>query len=431
MELHSENAEEAIIGVCLTYPEKLEKIVSAIKPSEFYKERNKIIFRSIVEMYGRKENIDLITLVDDLRRTKELDMVGGAAEISSMTDQAASGANIDHYMAIVREMSQRRLIQAVSRILIERSQEQSESVENLIAFADSKFLEIAERKDSATKHISEYSIEVIKELEEDYNRKGELKGVPTGLKELDSMTCGFQKSDFIVVGARPSVGKTAIELQMSLEAALIKGLKVGFFSAEMKGTKLIRRMLSNITAVSGTAMKKGMLTASQFADINHGMERLFRTNIYLNDTSNIHISTLESEARRMKKNYGIDALFIDYLGIIRHPDKIDRWRQMLDISQRLKKLARELDIPVVCAAQLGREADSQEPSLSNLKESSQIEADADVVIFLHRDGEQDQHEEKIKLIVAKNREGAVGRFNVIHKKAYGKMVEVAKDNYGN
>jgi replicative DNA helicase len=428
MELYNVEAEEAIIGICLGYGNKIDSIIAAIRPNEFYKERNKIIFKAIVEMFGRRETIDLITLSDTLRREKTLDMIGSSAEISRISSLLASGSNWQHYAGIVREMSQRRSIQAVSRSLIEKAQLASESVESLMSFADSAFLEIAERKDSGYKHISEYAVEVLAELEEDYKRKGKLKGIPTGLPELDTMTCGLQPTNFVVIGARPSVGKSSIEVQMMLEAALIDNRKVGFFSAEMKASKLIRRMLSNITEVSGTAMNKGMLTQSQFADINAGMERLFSKNIYMNDTSNIHISELESEMRRMKKNHKIDIAFIDYLGIIRHNEKGDRWKLMLDISQRLKKLARELDIPVVCAAQLGREADNQEPNLSNIKESSQIEADADIIMFLHRDGAQDQIEEKLKLIVAKNREGAVGRFEVIHKKAFGKMIEVSKQS---
>lgn len=429
MELYNVEAEEALIAICLGYCKKIDSIISAIRPNEFYKERHKLIFKAIVEMHARREDIDLITLSETLRREKTLEMIGGSAEISRISSSGLSGSNWQHYAGIIREMSQRRAIQAVSRALVERAQDPSQSVESLMSYSDSAFLEIAERKDSGYRHISEFAAEVIAELEDDYNRKGKLKGIPTGLKELDSMTCGFQPTNFIVIGARPSVGKSSIEVQMILEAALIDGKKAGFFSCEMKGSKLIRRMLANITAVSGSAMNKGMISSTQFADINHGMERLFKSNIYMNDTPNIYISELESEARRMRKNHQVDIIFIDYLGIIRHNEKGDRWKLMLDISQRLKKLARELEIPIVCAAQLGREADNQEPNLSNIKESSQIEADADIIMFLHREGEQDQIEEKLKLIVAKNREGAVGRFDVIHKKAFGKMVELVKDDY--
>jgi replicative DNA helicase len=431
MELFNVEAEQAIIGVCIQFPDKLSGIISALSSSMFYKEKHKHIFKSICELSGRRENVDLITLIEELRKNKLIDLVGGAVALSEMSDNVPSGSNVNHYINIVREMFQRRSIESLARNMIDLVSDPSSSVDSMMSMIDSKCLEIVERKTSDTKHISEFGAKVFEELEEDRNRKGGLKGIPTGLKELDILTCGLRKQSFIVIGARPGTGKSTIEFQMAVEAALMAGYRVGFFSAEMSGTQLIRKMTSNVSGVSGSAVDKWFLTHVQEVDYLNAIEKLFQTNIYINETSNIGIAVLESEARRMKKNFGIDILFIDYLGLIKHPENIDRWRQMVDISQRLKALAKELDIPVVCASQLTREADKREPIMSDLAESKQIEADADVIIFLHQPEKQEENrapdEDEIVLIVAKNRPGQKGRFRVMHKKAIGRMVQIDHD----
>lgn len=428
MEMHNLEAEENIIGACLLDNVYIEKASELLQPNDFYRQAHQMIFKAIVDLYSRKEAADQITVCDELRKQRKLDLIGGSAEVSKIANVAFSGANLGHYAKIVVEMRNRRLLMACTASIISMIQDESQDIDGIVEFYDKTMVLVADRKSQEYQHISEFMTSVVDDIKLDYELKGRLKGITTGLPKLDDLTSGFQNSDYVLIGARPSVGKTALELQSLIEAALKSHKISGFFSLEMPAIKIIRRMISNIGNISATSIRKGSLTNAQFSDIQDAQDKIGNAPIYINETPSILISDLESEARRMKSHHGIEIIFIDYIGLIQHPNqKLERHRQVAEVSMRLKALARELNIPIVVASQLTRDDEGKMPTLRSLSESKQLEQDADLVIFLHRDGPPDSHEDKLKLILAKQRDGTSGIFDIIHKKAYGKMVQEEYD----
>lgn len=428
MEMHNTEAEQSIIGACLLDNIYIARAIELVKPSDFYKQAHQHIFQAICELNARKECSDLVTVCEELRKQKILDIIGGAPAVSALTDAMPSGANIKFYAEIVVEMKNRRLLLACAQAVANQCQDESKTVEEIAEYFDRTMVLIADRKIEGYKHVSEFMPDVIDDIQADYELKGRLKGIPTGLDELNKITSGFQKSDFVIIGARPSVGKTAIELQALIEASVRAGKRCGMFSLEMPAVKIIKRMISNLGNVSANSIRSGMLSTVNFADISNAQDQLCNAKIFINETSGMKISDIESECRRMKSKENVEIIFLDYIGLIRHPnDKMQRWQQMAEISTRMKDLCRELKIPIVCAAQLTRDDADKMPTLKSLSDSKQLEADGDVIIFLHRDGPPEVHEDKLKLIVAKQRDGATGIFDIVHKKAYGRMVDDTTD----
>ena len=428
MDLFNIEAEKVICGVCLFYPKSVEDIIEQINYDEFYSSKYGKIYQAISELFHSKQFIDYNTVADLLRNKGELDLIGGAVTITEAVDSAASPANIKYYTSLVRQLRNMRFYRELGRLLIEKSEEPGQTTELMTEIIDKAQLKIEHYESGDYIHVKDLMPLVMTDILADRERKGKLKGVPSGIPALDYLTSGFINGTYWVLGARPSVGKTASALQMIISAALQEG-SVGFFSSEMDKISIGTRMLCNLALADSNALRQGMGKKIEYADLDSMSEKLSKTNIVIDDTPNINITKLESRARRMVKKNKVKIIFIDYIGLITHSNKnFKKYEVVSEISRRIKGLARELNIPIVALSQLGRDAEGKErPSMAKIRDSGEVEQDADGIILIHRPGEKDADEERLEFLLEKQRNGPVGIVNILHKKRYGRMVQVDQD----
>ncbi len=436
---HNNDAEKAVLGAVMLDTEALEIVLDYLRADDFYRAAHQKIFEIIMQLDGNHDPLDIITVTDMLKREQALDACGGTSYISELTSSVPSSANVGYYAQIVQSASvKRRLIRASSKIM-EQSYSDIEDHKEILADAEKLIFDILEG--NQVKGGYRTSIDVINEtinmIEKLYQAGGDYTGVPSGFPELDKMTSGFQPSDFIVIGARPSVGKTAFALSIVNYMAL-KKIPVGFFTLEMAGRSVMQRLLSMESRIDLQKIRSGLLKHSHFHSLTEAAARLYEAPLFIDDTPNIKLLDLRAQARRMKKNEQVQAIFIDYIGLV-EPEvrgNVPRHEQVAIVSRSLKALARELDIPVICLSQVGRQSEGKEPNLADLRESGSIEQDADVVLFIHRDrGEGDQEQEDTKrlletdVILAKQRNGPVGHFKLGFNKRYTRFESLTRGDY--
>jgi replicative DNA helicase len=433
------DAESAIIGALLLNFEsaQLNILDEHLRAEDFYKQAHQLIYKAVKELNDAGSVVDIITLGNYLRSSDELDKTGGIAYISTLIERAPSSAYLPHYAKIVAEQAlRRRLIEASNNISYD-AHDQTKDVPQVLEFAEQAIFNLSQgRRINAYKNSQQLIKTTINLIEERKDSKKLYTGVPTRFGRLDDMLSGLQSAEMIIIGARPSIGKTAFALSMLDNIAVQQGnneaVAAGFFSLEMSGSLLMQRLLSSRSRVDGNRIKRpNILSAKEWGAINDAAALLYDSFILIEDTPNITLSNLRSQARRMKAKEDIKVLFIDYLGLITVEERnLPRHEQMSLVSRSLKGLARELDIPIIVLSQLRRDAEGNEPGLADIRESGSIEQDADVVMFLHRermntreDREPDDHEEVIetKLIVAKNRNGPVGTIKMAFIPRYARF----------
>lgn len=416
---HNKDAEKALLGAALIDREAAASSLELLLSDDFYVKAHSLIFEAVGYLSNNGEVVDLITITDELKRRDCLDASGGVGYVAALTSQVPTTANVPFYAKIIKGLSVRRKLLKISNGLIAKAYDESEDPQELLADAEKMIFDIADESSSSGNYMPASAIvnDAINMLEKLYHSGGDYSGVPSGFSELDNHTSGFQKSEFIIIGARPSVGKTAFALTMAANIAIKKHIPVGFFTLEMSGKSLMQRLFSSEARIDSKKIRSGMLKNSDFTKITEAAGRLYEAPLYIEDTPNIKLLDLRAKARRMKKNEDIQIMFIDYIGLIEseHKGSIPRHEQVAEISRSLKSLARELDIPVVCLSQVGRQSEGKEPSLADLRESGSIEQDADVVMFIHkkRDTEKDIAEEnkaviETDIILAKQRNGPIG-----------------------
>lgn len=429
-EIRNDDAEINILGILMEYPDSIHEITGKLTKDDFYHARHKLIFEAMCQLQDDRVMLDSGVVIEKLRATNKLDLCGGSGYVSGLTSGIVSKANLGWYITNAVEARNRRVLEALGADLGRMSAQQDLSVEQVLEHADKMTTSIFDRQEDGYKKASEYAAPFIAEKEANFANRGKLKGVPTGLKWIDDLTGGYCESDFVLIGARPSVGKTTFLLQGIVEAGLRHNMPIGVFSLEMPGVKILNRMCANIEGIHGNSIKSGMYGGPQFAAFNNFAEMLIRSNIVINEKGGIYINELEAEVRKMKRKDKVRAIYIDYLGLIRHPnEKLERWRQVSDISIRLKNLTKELKIPIICVVALGRDDENKLPTLKSISDTKQLEYDADLVIFLHRDGEPNPTDDRLKMIVAKQRDGDLDMSDIVHKKGYFKMIELEKDNF--
>ena len=425
---HNDEAERATLGAVLLDPESLGVVLRFLRPDDFYTGAHKKIFQSIINLFNRGEAIDLITLTDDLRSTGVLDNVGGAGYVSTLTSVVPTSANVEYYAKIVQDNSTRRSLSRIAAELVASSHDDTRDCREVVEDAERKIFDITDRHQSGSYQgageVVSVTIEAIEKL---IHSKESYTGVPSGFAGLDGMTSGFQKAEFIVLGARPSVGKTALALNMAANIAIHRRVPVGFFTLEMSSMALMQRLLSSEARLNSQHLRTGLIKPS---DVHHLMEaasKIYEAPLYIDDTPNIKLLDLRAQARRMKAHEDIKILFVDYIGLIEPESRgnVPRHEQVAEISRSLKALARELEIPVVCLSQVGRQSEGKPPTLADLRESGSIEQDADVVMFLHRERGTEKEDEQnslvTDLIVAKQRNGPVGPTKLAFLKQYTKF----------
>lgn len=431
---HNDEAEIATLGALLLDPEALSTVLQYLRVDDFYKTVHKKIYQAILDLFTKSEAIDLITVAENLKEKGELQSAGGASFISGLTSSVPTSANVEYYAKIVQTCSLRRNLARIASEIVADSYQESLDVKYLVEEAERQIFDITDRQHvghyQEAKDIVTRTVEAIEKL---YHTKESYTGVPSGFSELDNLTSGFQNSEFIVIGARPSVGKTALALCMAAHMSIKNKIPVGFFTLEMTSMALMQRLISSEARIESSKLRTGLLKPSDFHKLTEAAGKIYEAPLYIDDTPNLRLLDLRAQARRMKSQHNISIIFIDYITLItsEHID-LARHEQIAEVSRSLKALARELNIPVVALSQVRRETEGKRPTLADLRESGSIEQDADVVIFLHRKRpeaptEEEEYETGIEteLNVAKQRNGPVGTLRIAFVAPYTKFEALA------
>lgn len=387
--------EKAYLGSVIQRADALQEY--RLAPSDFSVPFNQKVMRAILDVEQEGATPDIVVVGAKFHG-------GDKARIAELTD--AFSSNVKFYYEQVREASRRRRLRLLGQKLVEQSVAQDS--EQTLQDIEQALLEIHSDTHAGYAPIGDFVHDAISAIEAAYNRKGALSGLPTGFSLLNAYTDGFQPEEVVIVGARPGTGKTAISLNM-VHAMTHAGHSVGFFTAEMSGRQLVQRLMSSLSGIAHEKLRSGMLTQSEFKGLQEAAETIYNKRVCVNETPNIKLPDLLNEARRMRRRNDIEAVFIDYMSLVTHPKAdLPRHEQVADVSRNMKRIARELQVPVVVLSQVTRDTQSKPPTLANIRESGAIEQDADVVLFLHPSGDAANGVQPVDLIVAKNRNGPAG-----------------------
>ncbi len=422
------DAEQSILGGILLENNALNGVIEVLGPDDFYSEAHRKIFSAILDLSERNEPFDLVTLSNILHDKKELDAIGGEVYLAALVDRVPSAANIIYYAKIVKEKAiLRRLIGAATEIL-DRSYDPGAEVENVLDQAEHAVFEISEHKVKPSFYpMKEIIKDSFKTLESLFERKALITGVSTGYGKLDELTSGFQKSDLIIIAARPSMGKTAFALNIAQYAAIEQKIPVAVFSLEMSKEQLAFRMLASESRVDAQRLRKGFLGEMDWPKLTMAAGRLSEAPLYIDDTPSISVLEMKAKARRLKAENDLGMIVLDYLQLMRGRDStLPREQEISEISRSLKALAKELDVPVVALSQLNRQVElrsDRRPHLADLRESGAIEQDADVIIFIYRDEVYNKSEDNpergfAEIDVGKQRNGPTGKIKLTFLKEY-------------
>ncbi|KXZ40735.1 replicative DNA helicase [Alkalithermobacter thermoalcaliphilus JW-YL-7 = DSM 7308] len=432
---HSVDAEQSVLGAILLDKDAMVLVSEVIVSDDFYKDAHKEIYDAMLYLYSKSEPIDLITLTEELKRRNTLDIVGGISYITSLSTIVPTSSNVKYYVDIVKEKSILRKLIKSSQEILELGYSESENIESILEKAEKSVFSISQEKTSDNlKPINEVLMDTYDMLEELYKNKGKITGITTGFTDLDRKTNGLQRTDLILIAARPAMGKTAFSLNVAQNAALKGNASVAIFSLEMSKEQLIQRILSAQANIELNKIKNGTLNEQEWPKLIEAMGVLSKLNIYIDDTPGITIRELRSKCRKLKIEKGLDLVLIDYLQLMEGDSKSEsRQQEISKISRSLKILAKELDCPVIALSQLSRAPElrsDHRPILSDLRESGAIEQDADIVMFLYRDEYYHPDSEKKNIgevIIAKHRHGETGTVELVWFGEFQKFHNLAKD----
>ena len=436
--------EEAVLGALMLERDAVNEVIEILSPQSFYRENHQKIYAVIMELFNDSEPIDILTVTAKLRKKSELDLIGGAYYISYLTNRVASSANIQFHARIVSQKHILRELIRISSETIRQAYEESTDVFNLLDKAEADLFTVAQgniRKDfSAMSDVIKESIESIEAARK--NTDG-VSGAPTGFAALDRVTSGWQKSDMIVIAARPGMGKTAFVLSMARNMAVDFNVPVAIFSLEMASVQLVNRLISGETGIKGEKLRKGNLEDHEFTQLHTRIKKLSTAPIYIDDTPSLSVFELRAKARRMKQKHDIQCIIIDYLQLMTAggDNRGNREQEISMISRTIKTIAKELNIPIIALSQLSRAVETRggdkKPLLSDLRESGAIEQDADIVSFIYRpeyyDIQQDEDGNSTQgigqIIIAKHRNGALETVSLKFVKDFAKF-ENLDTSYG-
>lgn len=432
-------AEQAVLGAMLISEDAVNEALEMLEDDDFYRSSHQSIYRAIREVYDSGQPVDVITVAAALRvRDHSLEGVGGADYLADLAAAMPTALHVNQYATIVREKALLRRIIAVAGDIVEEGYNQDLSAGDVLAEAEKRILELSQfQKTRDFTHISDVLETTFERIEQLYNSDGNITGVGTGYAELDRMTSGFQRSDLIIVAARPSVGKTAFALNVAQNVAVRNGLPVAIFSLEMSKDQLVQRMLCAEAYIDGHKLRNGTLDDEDWPKLSMGVSTLSNAPIYIDDSPGITVPEMRSKLRRLKIEHGLGFVVIDYLQLIhgRRTQGDNRQQEISEISRTLKQLARELEVPIVALAQLSRSVEQRQdkrPMLSDIRESGSIEQDADIVAFLYREDYYDPESERqniIEIIIAKQRNGPTGKIDLVFLKNYNKFVNLEKQHH--
>lgn len=432
---HDIEAEQAVIGSMLTDKDAVASCIEVLKEEDFYREDNRAIYLAILNLYNRAEPIDIITVKAELESMGKFEQVGGLEYLAELPEKVPTTANAMKYIKIVEEKSMlRRLIKTANEI-IELGYDPTEDVEDVMENAEKKIFNIMQDKNQkGYTPIKDVLVDSFTQLEELYNRKQHITGVPTGFSELDYKTAGLHGSELILIAARPAMGKSAFALNIATNAALRDNVPVAIFSLEMSKEQMVNRILCSEAMVDSNKVRTGKLEEEDWAKLAGAIGPLSDSQIYIDDTPGISVMEIRAKCRKLKLEKNIGLVVIDYLQLVQASNKRNgsREQEISEISRSLKILAKELDVPVVALSQLSRAVEQRpdhRPMLSDLRESGAIEQDADIVMFLYRDDYYNEESEKkdiAEVIIAKHRGGSTGTVDLLWMGNYTKFVNLEK-----
>jgi len=430
--------EEAVLGAIMLERDAILTVLDIVEPRSFYKEAHQQIYEVAQSLSMRENPIDLLTVTEELRKLEKLEAVGGAVYIAQLTSRVGSAAHLEYHARIVAQKYIQRELIRVSSDIQERAFDEGTDVDDLLDYSERELLNIAEG------HIKKETIKLsnllktaLEQIEEAGKSKDSLSGVPSGYTRLDRLTSGWQKSDLIILAARPSMGKTAFALSMARNMAVDHNRPVAFFSLEMSSIQLVNRLIIGETHLASDKIRTGRLENYEWEQLEYKIKDLEKAPIYVDDTPAISIFEFRAKARRLKQKYDIQALVIDYLQLMTgSKESGSREQEVSHISRSLKSVAKELDIPIIALSQLNRSVEmrsgNKRPQLSDLRESGAIEQDADLVLFIHRpeyygidvDEEGNSLQGIAEIIVSKHRNGPVGDVQLKFIREYAKFVDL-------
>ncbi len=432
-----------MLGAMLIDKEAIAKATEVLSADDFYREAHRVIFSAMLELYNKNEAVDMVTVTEILKRDNKLEDIGGIAYITSLANVVLTAANVKYHAEIVAEKSVLRQLVRVSTEIAAMGYEANDDVGTLLDTAESRILEISNRKKKADfTPINDILMDSVQSIESLLQNKGGLTGIPAGFADLDKLTSGLHPSDFIILAARPSMGKTALALNIVQNVALRAHKAIGgeprsvaFFSLEMSKEQLVNRMLCAEAGIDSQRLRVGEMHDEDWTHLWDACDTMSRAKIYIDDTAGITAMEMRSRARRLKAEHGLDLIVVDYLQLMQGSGKRnnsgDRQQEVSEISRSLKALARELDVPVLALSQLSRSVESRQvkrPMLSDLRESGSLEQDADIVAFLYREDYYNPETENkhTELIIAKHRNGPVDTVNLFFQKQFTKFVGFTK-----
>ena len=422
-------AEESVLGAMLIDKEAISRAMSILKSQDFYRDAHRHVFSAIVNVFDQRGSVDLVTVGEELRSRGSLEAVGGIGYVAGLAHGVPTAANVEHYANIVREKAMLRSLINTATEIGSRAYDPGEDPAKLLDDAERMVFEVAGRQGRRSFYsLKEVLSTTLDRLNAAHLKKTELVGIPTGLGDFDLMTSGLQRSDLIIIAARPSMGKTTLLLQLALSAAKA-GVPVAIFSLEMAREQLGVRILCAEGGIDALRARDGKLDDQDWVNVSAAVQRLSEAPIYIDDSSNLSVMDLRTKARLIQSEVGLGLLIVDYMQLMYSRGRFEnRQQEISEISRLLKGLARELKIPVVVASQMSRAVERREdrrPMLSDLRESGSIEQDADVVCFIHHDPKQ-ENQNMCELIIAKQRMGPTGAIEAFFQKEIGRFRAIAK-----
>ena len=433
-------SEKALLGSIMLKPEILNEIVTIVSHDSFYAEKHRIIYKTMLELFGKNEPIDLLSMSSKLKEKNMLEKIGGRSYLAELVNIVPSAGNAKHYADIVQKKGTMRNLIEAADFISELGYDEAQELEEMLDRAEKKIYEVTE---SPTLHkfveLKETLGEAWDRLDHLHKSKDKLRGIRTGFRELDDMLAGFQKSDLIILAARPSMGKTALALDIARQTAIKHNTPVGIFSLEMSSQQLVDRMLAAESRVNAWRLRTGKLnTDTEFDQIRHALDSLAKAPIFIDDQPANNILKMRSVARRLKSERGVGLIIVDYLQLMvpalnKNYDSLVH--QVTEISRSLKTMARELDVPVLALSQLSRAVERRrgKPRLYDLRDSGSLEQDADVVMFIHRDDRYNEDSSKpniAEILIEKHRNGPIGKVELYFDDQKATFMSVDKSGFG-
>lgn len=438
------DAEKAVLGSMLIEREAIEQCHEILLPEHFYSNNHRVIFEAIVDLYNRNSAVDMITLSEELRSRKMLEMTGGEVYLAELIDKVSTAAHATHYAGIVRQKATLRDLINNATHVVEQCYMEEEEPEKLVDMAQERIFAVSQKQEmKGFVHASTLSQLVMERIEQANLNKQSITGVPTGFIKFDNMTGGLQKSDFVILAARPSQGKTAMALNMAHYAAVEKKVPVAIFSLEMGKESIFQRMVCAAAMTDLHQVRTGMFKREKWADLTRELARLSESSLYIDDTPGMTITEMRMRSRRLaselkKQGKELGLIIIDYIQLIRSSGKSEsRQQEVSEISRMVKDLARTLNVPVMALSQLNRRSEDggrtgHKPQLSDLRDSGSLEQDADVVALIHREGYYDRENPEVQrqasIIIAKQRNGPVGEVELNFLSEFTRFTNPAPSN---